>query len=127
MEEKIANNSIEEIENESLNVDIEATQKNIQSQDEIGGQTALPNSVLVLIFGILAIVLFKLWGVGVIFGIISLAISSNSKKQYNKEPEIYILSSYKRINAGRICAIIGILLSLIIIIRIIMVIYNDGH
>lgn len=75
----------------------------------------LPNSTAVLVLGILSLVFCWCYGfVGLILGIIGLALSSGPRKLYEAEPEAYTESSYKSLNAGRICAIVGLCISLVI-------------
>lgn len=69
----------------------------------------LPNATAVLVLGILSIV------VCFICGIIALVISNKDMAAYRANPELYSASSYNNIKAGRICAIVGIVLQLIVI------------
>ncbi|KAA1245508.1 CCC motif membrane protein [Aquimarina sp. RZ0] len=70
----------------------------------------LPNATLVLIFGIASIVTCFCYGIlGLIFGIVALVVSKQSIKLYTANPEFYF--GYENLKAGRICAIIGIVLS----------------
>jgi hypothetical protein len=64
----------------------------------------LPNATAVLVLGILSIV------VCFICGIIAFVISNKDMALYRANPELYSISSYNNIKAGRICAIIGIAL-----------------
>lgn len=75
----------------------------------------LPNSTLVLVFGILSIVGCCCWGiVGLIFGIIAVIMAKRATEIYNANPEMYI--GYQNVKSGRILAIIGIVLSTIALI-----------
>jgi hypothetical protein len=77
-------------------------------------QQPLPNSTAVLVLGIISIVGCFCYGVvGIICGIIALILASKSKKLYEANPEAYTVGSYKNMNAGRICAIIGLILSVV--------------
>jgi len=67
----------------------------------------LPNGTATLVLGILSIV------VCFICGIIALAISNKDLNMYRANPELYSVSSYNNIKAGRICAIIGICLQVL--------------
>lgn len=69
----------------------------------------LPNGAGILTCGILSIPFAGL--LGLILGIISLSMANSSLREYNKNPDNYTESSYKNVNAGRICAIIGLVLS----------------
>lgn len=88
----------------------------------------LPNSTLILVFGILSIVGCCCWGVvGLIFGIIALIMAKRATEIYNSNPEMY--TGYQNVKSGRILAIIGIVLSSIALIANIagLVIYGwDG-
>lgn len=82
----------------------------------------LPNSTLILIFGILSIITCCCWGIlGLIFGIIALVMAKKAKEIYMAEPETY--SGYNNVKTGRILAIIGIILSAIyLVINIVLII-----
>lgn len=70
----------------------------------------LPNATLVLIFGITSIVTCFCYGVlGIIFGIVALVLAKKAKDLYLANPELYL--GYENLKAGRICAIIGTILS----------------
>lgn len=88
----------------------------------------LPNSTLILVFGILSIVGCCCWGiVGLIFGIVALVMSKKAIELYNADPHIY--TGYQNVKTGRILAIIGIVLSSLALISniIFLVIYGlDG-
>lgn len=75
----------------------------------------LPNSTLILIFGILSILTCCCYGIiGLIFGIIALVLAKKAKQTYLAEPELY--SGYQNVKTGKILAIIGIVLSSIYLI-----------
>ncbi len=86
----------------------------------------LPNSTLILVFGILSILGCCCYGVaGVIFGIIALVMAKRAMEIYNADPELY--TGYQNVKTGRILAIIGLVLSgLSIISTIIMIIFYGG-
>ena len=72
----------------------------------------LPNSTAVLVLGILSIVSCWCFGiVGLIMGIIALVMAGKAKKDYTDNFGRYSETSYKNMNAGKICAIIGLCLS----------------
>lgn len=78
----------------------------------------LPNSTAVLVLGILSIV-----GCCCMYGFVSLAMSvialylaGKDRRLYNMTPAAYTQSSYKNLNAGRTCAIIGIVLAAVIVL-----------
>lgn len=92
-----------------------------------GMQQALPNATAVLILGILSIVTCCCYGViGLILGIIALVLSKKDKVLYNINPSVYTESSFKNLNAGRICAIIGLVLNIIYLLIYIVLIAMFG-
>jgi len=86
----------------------------------------LPNSTLILIFGILSIIGCCCYGIpGAVFGIIALVMSKRAKEIYSANPEQY--TGYQNVKIGRILSIIGlVLLGLSIIAGIISVIMLGG-
>ena len=71
----------------------------------------VPNATAVLVLGILSILFWCCWGIGLIMGIIALVLGSKSKNLYKEDPDRYSVSSYKNLNAGWICALIGTILA----------------
>ena len=70
----------------------------------------LPNSTLILVFGILSIVTCCCYGIlGLIFGIVALVLAKQAKQTYLADPELY--TGFNNVKTGRILAIIGIILS----------------
>ena len=68
----------------------------------------VPNSTAVLVLGILSIVTCWCWGIiGVTLGIIALVQASKGSKIYQTNPSEYSVGSYKNLQAGKICAIVG--------------------
>ena len=81
-------------------------------------QQKLPNSTLILVFGIVSIVTCCCYGVlGLIFGIIAIVMAKKATALYLENPEQY--TGYQNVKTGKILAIIGIVLSLIYLIYII--------
>ena len=76
----------------------------------------LTNATATLVLGILSIVICF------ICGIVALAISNKDVSLYKANPEFYSESSYNNIKAGRICAIIGIVLQAAALIFYIVII-----
>ncbi|SHF55179.1 M penetrans paralogue family 26 [Salegentibacter echinorum] len=75
----------------------------------------LPNSTLILIFGILSIIGCCCYGlVGIIFGIIALVMAKRATAIYNANPELY--TGYNNVKTGKILAIIGLVLSILSLI-----------
>ena len=87
-------------------------------------QVPIPNSQGVLILGIFSLVTtFCCAGigfVGLILGIIAVAMSSKAAQVYDANPKAYTEGSFKNVNAGKICGIIGICMNgLMIVVGII--------
>mgnify|MGYP001454520942 CR=1 FL=1 len=85
-------------------------------------QIALPNATAVLILGIVGIIGCCCYGGGVILSIIALVLASKDMRLYRANPHMYTPGSYSNLNAGRICAIIGLILSLLSIISMVTMI-----
>lgn len=79
-------------------------------------QKSLPNSTGALVLGIISIVTSCFLGgiIGLITGIIGMVLSGKDKKAYAENPEGYTEASFKLSKAGRVCSIVGIILSAII-------------
>lgn len=88
-----------------------------------GLQQSLPNATIVLVLGILSILTCCCYGVvGVILGIVALVLSKKDRLLYATNVGLYTESSFKNLNAGRVCAIIGLILSLLcLLINIIFI------
>lgn len=77
----------------------------------------IPNATTVLVLGILSLVFCWCYGIiGLILGIIAVVLASGSRKIYLQNPDAYTEASYKNLNAGRTCGIIGICLGVILFI-----------
>ena len=75
---------------------------------------ALPNATTILVLGILSIVACWCFGlIGLIMGIVALVMAGKAGREYNENQGQYSESSYKNMQAGKICAIIGTCLSAI--------------
>lgn len=99
------------------------TQPEYQNQPQI----SLPNATAVLVLGILSIVGCCCYGIlGVILGIIALVLASKDMKLYRGNPHTYTQKSYSNLNAGRICAIIGLSFSAIYIVMMIFLVGTVG-
>ncbi|KAA5533576.1 hypothetical protein F0919_13635 [Taibaiella lutea] len=82
----------------------------------------LPNATAVLVLGIISLVGCFCYVVpGLTCSIIALVLASSAKRTYLNNPDLYTEGSYKNLNAGRVCAIIG--LSLAAVGVLIMIIY----
>ncbi len=90
-------------------------------------QTQIPNSVGTLVLGILSIPFCFCYGIiGLILAIVALILANNGLKEYNNNPDAYTESSLKNLKAGRICAFIGLGLSVIYFIIIIIALVTVG-
>ena len=88
-------------------------------------QQKLPNSTLILVFGILSIVTCCCYGiVGLLFGIVALVLANKAMTQYKSDPELYTDPS--NVKTGKILAIIGIVLSVLALIYYIGIIAYFG-
>lgn len=88
-------------------------------------QQKLPNSTLILVFGIISIVTCCCYGIlGLIFGIIALVLANKATKLYMENPEMY--EGFKNVKTGKILAIIGIVLNVLFLIYIIWAISFFG-
>ena len=87
----------------------------------------LPKAVAVLVLGIISIATSFCYGIpGLIIAIITMVMSSGAKKLYNATPALYTESSYKNLNAGRICGIIGLILSIVMLFVYIIIFIVAG-
>lgn len=81
-------------------------------------QQKLPNSTLILVFGIISIVTCCCYGVlGLIFGIIAMVMAKKATALYLENPELY--TGYQNVKTGKILAIIGIILNVLYLIYVI--------
>jgi hypothetical protein len=92
-----------------------------------GNQIPLPNSTAILVLGIVSILACCCYGIpGLICGIIALVLANNAGKLYKAEPGAYTESSYKNMNAGKICALISVIFSILTIVSCIWAIAFVG-
>ncbi|MBK9450073.1 MAG: hypothetical protein IPN95_11835 [Bacteroidetes bacterium] len=81
----------------------------------------IPNSTAVLVLGIVSIVGCFCYGVlGIICAVIALVLYGKANSEYVNNPSNYSAGSYKNLNAGRICAFVGLGLSIAYIIFLIV-------
>ncbi len=98
-----------------------------QGQNPNIQQQALPNASAVLILGIVSIVGCFCFGlIGLITGIIALVLAKKDMQLYFSNPEAFTQASYKNLTTGRICAIIGLSISIISSIYLLIMIYKFG-
>ncbi len=89
-----------------------STTNPIISQGYPNAYQTVPNSIGVLVLGILSICFCWCYGiVSIILGIVALVLASSGEKIYQANPQIYTLVSYKNLKAGKTCAIIGLSLA----------------
>lgn len=75
-------------------------------------QETLPYSTSILVLGILSIVTCWCYGiVGIVLGIIALVQAKKATESYGANPGKYSVSSYNNMKAGKVCAIIGLIIS----------------
>ena len=87
----------------------------------------MPNATAVLVLGIISIVGSCCYGiVGLICGIIALVLGKKDMIRYRLQPGKYIPSSVSNLKAGRVCAIIGLVLSALYVVVIIIAIAVIG-
>jgi uncharacterized Tic20 family protein len=88
------------------------TTNNLKKESE---RIPLPNSNTILMLGIFSIVIGFCCGfiaiVGLVLGIVALSLAPKAIAMYQQNPSLYTENSFKNINAGKICAIIGIVIS----------------
>lgn len=88
-------------------------------------QQKLPNATAVLILGIVSIVGCCCYSIpGLIAGIIALVLARKDGQLYKNNPTLY--SNYGQLNAGKIMAIIGIVLSILYAVYIVVLIATVG-
>jgi hypothetical protein len=84
----------------------------------------LPNATISLVMGILSIVFC---GLGIILGIVGIVLANKDMALYRNNPGVYSEASFNNTKAGRICSIIGIILStLIILFYILAIVFAFG-
>jgi hypothetical protein len=80
-------------------------------------QIPIPDATAVLVLGIISIVGSFCYGiVGLVLAIIGLALASRGERRYQENKERYLANSYSNLKAGRICSLIGLILSILMLI-----------
>ena len=88
-------------------------------------QQKLPNATLILVFGILSIVTCCCYGIiGLILGIVALALANKATKVYAENPEAY--TGFQNVKTGKILAIIGIVLSALYLLFVLWAVSTFG-
>ena len=80
-------------------------------------QQKLPNSTLILVFGIISIVTCCCYGLGLVFGIVAIVMAGTATKVYTANPELY--TGYSNVKTGKILSYVGIALSVIYLVYVI--------
>ena len=86
-----------------------------------GERKDLPNATAALVLGALSLVFCWCYGIiGLVLGILAVVLASAPRKAYLENPERFTEVSYKNLNAGRICGIIGICIGALILLAVIL-------
>ena len=81
----------------------------------------VPNSTGVLVLGILSIVGCFVYGIiGLVCGIIALVLANKGNEMYQSNPQSYTPASYSNLKAGKVCAIVGTVLSAIVFLFMVL-------
>jgi small-conductance mechanosensitive channel len=89
-------------------------------------QMNLPNSNTILVLGILSLI-FCWWHIlsfiGIILSIVTLVLARKELAIFHTQPGQYTLSSLNNVKAGRVCALIGLIISILVfLVAVIMII-----
>jgi|TARA_B110000908_G_scaffold26133_1_gene30168 hypothetical protein len=85
----------------------------------------LPNSTGILVLGILSIVTCCCYGViGLILGIVALVMVKKAANLYKEAPENY--TGYSNVKAGKVLAIIGLVLNVLMLLYFVFIIVFIG-
>ena len=80
-----------------------------------GAKKDLPNATVVLVLGILSLIFCWCYGFfGLILGIIAVVLAGGQRK-------LYLQSSFKNVNAGRVCGIISICIAGVVVVVLLLV------
>ena len=94
-------------------------------------QPAAPYSIPILVLGISSLVFFLVYGAGIVLGIIALIYTKKANLSIKNNPNTYNPSSFKMIKSGKICALIGTILSalalIIMIISVVFLVSTSAH
>ena len=88
----------------------------------------LPNATIVLVLGIVPIVTCCCFAglLGIICGVVAVVLAQSATNLYVSNPGKYTEGSYKNMNAGKVCAWIGLVLSAIIFLFVLWLIATVG-
>ncbi|MEM7037338.1 MAG: CCC motif membrane protein [Bacteroidota bacterium] len=90
----------------------------------------VPDATAILILGIVSILGGFCYGVvGIIVAVIAPVMANKSETKYNLDPERYTVNSHSNLRAGKICAIIGLVLSIILTVFFVVMVMSvsDGE
>jgi hypothetical protein len=100
------------------------TRPSLQESDyHTSVQVNLPNARKVLVLGVLSIV-FSSWYfaiIGVILSLRALVLANHDLAHYSAGKSQYSLSSYNNLKAGRVCAMIGLSVSILFCILFLLI------
>jgi beta-lactamase regulating signal transducer with metallopeptidase domain len=91
-------------------------------------RTDLPNAVLIMVLGIVSIPLCCACNgaLSLVSSIVTLVLANTAKSKYLASPEAYTESSYGNVKTGKICAIVGLVLSILMLILAIALVAMFG-
>jgi len=85
---------------------------NTQENPQFVQKLNLPNATVVLVLGIVSIAIGWCFGIiGIALATIGLVLSNKDKLLYQQSPDTYSAASYKNLETGRTCSIIGLIVS----------------
>ena len=88
-------------------------------------QMNLPNSNTILVLGILSLV-FCWWHIfsiaGIVLSIVTLSLARKELSLFYAQPNNFTLSSLNNVKAGRVCAIIGLIISILVFVAALLMI-----
>ncbi|MCS6981614.1 MAG: CCC motif membrane protein [Flavobacteriales bacterium] len=87
------------------------------SETPVQQSLRLPNDSAILVLGIFSIFFCCFFGIpGLASGIAALVLANKARNEYKLTPAAYDPESYSQVNTGRICAIVGVVLSCLVLI-----------
>lgn len=108
--------------------DKQSSQKSGSAKSQISMQMRVPNSGGILALGILSIAMLCCCGpfLGPILAIIALIMAGTATRTYKASPESFTATSFGNVNAGKVCAIIGLALGGFMLIFFIISLVTDS-
>ena len=101
--------------------------ENKSSEESQPSKIPIPNSSTILVLGICSIPSCMCFGiVGLILGIIGLALSGKARRLYKENPTLYTKGSRGNLIAGTICSIVGVSVSAFFLIYCIILVLIFG-